>query len=90
MKCKYDWTLKSHCLETTYMAESHTADNLAEVLHSGLTGPLTKINGPVSPQTPGPTLWQLNWPWQNCFGHNLHFTVTNGVNSESTRTEFGF
>lgn len=24
--------------------------------------------------------------WLNCFGHNLHLAVTNGVNSEAART----
>ena len=31
-----DWVLQSHCLQTLFVPEDHTAENLAPVLHSTL------------------------------------------------------
>lgn len=86
-----DWSLKSKCLETSYTPESHTAEHLSECLQLGLhdwgldekkLSCITTDNGANIVAA----VRQLGWPWLNCFGHNLHLAVTNGVNSEAART----
>ncbi|KAL7841435.1 hypothetical protein SRHO_G00251260 [Serrasalmus rhombeus] len=67
------WELKSKCLETVFMSESHTGDNVAEAHRSSLQDwSLDKR--------------KLGWQRLSCFGHNLHLAVTNALKTEKHRT----
>lgn len=86
-----DWTLQSRCLETRYTPENHTADVLAESLQSALAdwelnekkiSCITTDNG----SNIKAAVSKVEWPWLNCFGHNLHLAVTNAIASEKEKT----
>lgn len=86
-----DWTLKSRCLETVFMPQNHTSDNIAEALRSAfdewsldekkLTC-ITTDNG----ANIAAAVRKLSWTWLNYFGHNLHLAVTNAMASVKDRT----
>ncbi|QQP39025.1 Zinc finger BED domaincontaining protein 1like, partial [Caligus rogercresseyi] len=85
------WELKSRCLETSFMPESHTGDNLAEALQTSLQewsldekklACVTTDNGANIVAA----VRKLRWGWLPCFGHNLHLAVTNGMKAEKDRT----
>lgn len=70
-----DWALKSRCLETVFMPQNHTFDE--KKLPCITTDNGANIVAAVN---------KLNWPWLNCFGHNLHLAVTNAMASTKDRT----
>lgn len=54
-----EWILKSRCLETVFMPENHTSDNIWMLSGTHLkSGPWMRISWPVSLQTTGPTSLQ--------------------------------
>ena len=86
-----DWTLKSRCLETVFMPQNHTSDNIAEALRSAFDewsldekklACITTDNG----ANIAAAVRKLSWTWLNCFGHNLHLAVTNAMASVTDRT----
>lgn len=86
-----NWELKSRCLETRFLPESHTSDNLAEALQSCLRewsldekklACVTTDNG----ANIAAAVRKLHWGWLPCFGHNLHLAVTNSMKAEKDRT----
>lgn len=86
-----DWTLKSRCLETVFMPQNHTSDNIAEALRSAFDewsldekklACITTDNG----ANIAAAVRKLSWTWLNCFGHNLHLAVTNAMASVKDRT----
>lgn len=85
-----DWTLSSKCLETSYVPENHTADNMGENLKSalvdwGLEGDklvcITTDNGPNIVAA----IRNLGWTWLD-IGHNLHLAVSPGLDGNKDRT----
>ncbi|KAL6481122.1 hypothetical protein MHYP_G00092020 [Metynnis hypsauchen] len=85
------WELKSKCLETVFMSESHTGDNLVEALRSSLQewslderklACITTDNGANIVAV----VRKLGWQRLSCFGHNLHLAVTNALKTEKDRT----
>jgi hypothetical protein len=85
-----DWSHMPHCLETTYMPENHTADNLSEALRSVLAEwalDEKKVSCSTTDNRANivAAVRQLGWPWLNCFGHKLHLAVTEGVAKHTTR-----
>ncbi|RXN10424.1 zinc finger BED domain-containing 1-like protein [Labeo rohita] len=86
-----EWTLKSRCLETVFMPENHTSDNISDALRHAFEewsldekklACITTDNGANIVAA----VKKLNWPWLNCFGHNLHLAVTNAMASVKDRT----
>ncbi len=86
-----EWTLKSRCLETVFMPENHTSDNISDALRHAFEewsldekklACITTDNGANIIAA----VKKLNWPWLNCFGHNLHLAVTNAMASVKDRT----
>ncbi len=86
-----NWELKSKCLETVFMPDSHTSDNLAEALRSSFQEwslnerklvRITTDNGANIVAA----VRKHCWKWLNCFGHNLHLAVTNAMKTEKDRT----
>ncbi|RXN13466.1 zinc finger BED domain-containing 1-like protein [Labeo rohita] len=86
-----EWTLKSHCLETVFMPENHTSDNISDALRHAFEEwsldekKLTCITTDNGANIVA-AVKKLNWPWLNCFGHNLHLAVTNAMASVKDRT----
>ncbi len=86
-----NWDLKSRCLQTAFTPESHTADNLAESLRSAFKEwGLNEKNLACITTDNGANIVaavrKLEWPWLNCFGHNLNLAVTNSMSAEKERT----
>nr|XP_055037872.1 E3 SUMO-protein ligase ZBED1-like [Misgurnus anguillicaudatus] len=86
-----NWELKSRCLETSFMPESHTSDNLSEALRSTLEEwslDETKLACVTSDNGANivAAVRKLGWGWLPCFGHNLHLAVTNSMKAEKERT----
>ncbi len=74
-----EWTLKTRCLETVFMPENHTSDNISDALRHAFEewsldekklACITTDNGANIVAA----VKKLNWPWLNCFGHNLAVT----------------
>ncbi|KAI2647756.1 E3 SUMO-protein ligase ZBED1 [Labeo rohita] len=70
---------------------SHTADNLAESLHGAVKEwGLNEKNVACITTDNGANIVaavrKLEWPWLNCFGHNLNLAVTNSMSAEKERT----
>ncbi|KAM4590974.1 E3 SUMO-protein ligase ZBED1-like [Odontesthes bonariensis] len=86
-----DWTLKTRCLETVFMPQNHTAENIAEALHSAFDAWSLDQNKLACITTDNganivAAVRKLQWTWLNCFGHNLHLAVTNAMASVKDRT----
>ena len=83
-----EWQLQSHCLQTVFVPEDHTAENLALVLQ----GVLESWGLPENRLTCATTnngsnivaaLRELIWSRLTCFGHNLHLAITNSMKNDS-------
>lgn len=79
-----DWVLQSNCLGTIYVPESHTADYLADsILECIKEWRINERNISCVTTDNGANIvaavWQLNWPWLNCFGHNLNVAINNSL-----------
>jgi len=86
-----EWVLKSRCLETVFMPENHTSDNISDALrHTFEEWSLDEKKLACITTDNGANIVaavkKLNWPWLNCFGHNLHLAVTNAMASVKDRT----
>lgn len=85
-----NWDLKGRCLQTVFTPESHTADNLAKSLCSAFKEwGLNEKNLACVTTDNGSNIVaavrKLEWPWLNCFGHNLNLAVTNSMSGEKER-----
>nr|XP_055030442.1 E3 SUMO-protein ligase ZBED1-like [Misgurnus anguillicaudatus] len=90
-----EWTLKSKCLQTSFMPESHTADNLEEALQESVhewkieekkISCITTDNG----ANVVAAIRQLKWPWLSCFGHNLNIAINNSLKKQQASTDRAF
>ena len=82
-----EWQLSSKCLQTTFLPQDHTGENLAEAFTETLTSwglhaenqvCLTSDSGSNIVRAAG----ILKWIRLACFGHNLHLAVTNSLNKD--------
>ena len=82
-----EWKLESRVLQTSYLPENHTAENLATALKDALEqwkldeGKLSAITTDNGANIAA-AIRDLGWPWINCFGHNLNIAVTNTVQEQ--------
>ena len=81
-----DWTFKSRCLETVFMPQNHTSNNIAEALCSvfdewSLDEKKMACITMDNRANIAAAVRKLSWTWLNCFGHNLHLAVTNAMAS---------
>ncbi|XP_067226603.1 E3 SUMO-protein ligase ZBED1-like [Chanodichthys erythropterus] len=90
-----NWTLQSKCLQTCFIPESHTADNLEEALREAINdwklqekqiACITTDNGANIVAA----IRQLKWPWLSCFGHNLNLAINNSLAQQSASTDRAF
>ncbi|KAI2662248.1 E3 SUMO-protein ligase ZBED1 [Labeo rohita] len=63
-----EWTLKSHALRHAFEEWSLDEKKLACITTDNGANIIAAVK-------------KLNWPWLNCFGHNLHLAVTNAMAS---------
>ncbi|KAI2662058.1 E3 SUMO-protein ligase ZBED1 [Labeo rohita] len=90
-----EWTLKSKCLQTSFMPESHTPDNLEEALQESIhewkieekkISCITTDNG----ANVIAAIRQLKLPWLSCFGHNLNIAINNSLKKQQASTDQAF
>ena len=77
-----EWQLSSKCLQTTFLPQDHTGENLAEAFTETLTSLGLHAENQVCLTTDsGSNIVRaagiLKWTRLACFGHNLHLDVTN-------------
>ena len=82
-----DWKLSSYCLETMFLPQDHTGENIAEVLESILESWNLKIDHKVCLTTDnGANVVSaasiLGLTRLSCFGHNLNLAVTNATKDD--------
>ena len=80
-----NWELKSHCLQTHYLAVVHTGANIAEAFEDTiqqwdleadkLVGVATDSGSNIKSACN-----QLGWDRLSCYGHNLNTAVRKGLN----------
>ena len=80
-----NWELKSYCLQTHYLPQDHTGENVAEVLEETLQQWALEVNKLVGITTDSGSNIKLacallNWTRLSCFGHNLNLAVEKGLN----------
>ena len=83
-----DWVLQSHCLQTLFIPEDHTAENLAPVLRNTLESWCLPENRLTCVTTNNCTnivaaMRILKWDRLSCFGHNLHLAITNSMKNDT-------
>ena len=83
-----EWVLQSHCLQTVFVPEDHTAENLAPVLQGVLESWGLPENRLACATTDNganivAAMRNLKWKRLSCFGHNLHLAITNSMKSDS-------
>ena len=83
-----DWCLKTRCLQTLYLPQDHTADNIAESMTETLDSWGLKTANQVCLTTDNgknivcATIRRLGWNHLSCFGHNLHLAVGNSIKDD--------
>ena len=80
----HSWELKSLCLQTHYIPEDHTAENISEVLAGTLQQWKLEDNRLVGITTDSGSNIKLacelvQWNRLSCFGHNLNLAVGKGL-----------
>lgn len=86
-----EWILQSHCLQTVFVPEDHTADNLVPVFQGVLESWGLPENRLACATTDNGTnivaaMKNLKWNRLSCFGHNLHLAITNSMKSDNRVT----
>ena len=79
-----NWEMKSRCLQTMFMPQDHTGENLADAMRSTLeTWGLEEEKQICLTTDSGSNMVnavsRLNWLRLSCFGHNLHLAITNSI-----------
>ena len=82
-----DWELRSRCLETLYLPQDHTGENITEALTHILESWSLDAKQQVCLTTDNGTnilaaTVELGWTRLSCFGHNLNLGVTNAIKDE--------
>lgn len=79
-----DWKLETHCLRTIYMPESHTGENISNMLRDILREYGLQVSSVVSFTTDSGSNMvkackELGVPRIPCFGHILHNAITSSL-----------
>ena len=87
-----DWMLKTRCLQTLYLPQEHTGENIVDAL----LGTLESWNLDPTKQTcittdNGSNMISavnnhLNWTNLSCFGHNLNLAIENSLKNDTRIT----
>ena len=76
----YQWKIKSRYLQTMFMPQDHTGENLSETMQSALEswgleeGKQVCLTLDSGANIVNAAL-RLNWLRLSCFGHNLHLAI---------------
>lgn len=90
-----EWRMQSKCLQTSFMPETHSADNLEDALRSTIMewniqekriACITTDNGANIVAA----IRQLKWQWLSCFGHNLNLAINNSLAQQKASTDRAF
>ena len=86
-----EWVLQSHCLQTIFIPQDHTAENLMPVLQGVLESWGLPENRLACATTDNGTnivaaMKDLQWNRLSCFGINLHLAITNSTKNDSRVT----
>ena len=86
-----EWVLQSHYLQTVFVPEDHTAENLVPVFQGVLESWGLPENRLACATTDNGTnivaaMRDLKWNRLLCFGHNLHLAITNSMKSDNRVT----
>ena len=86
-----EWILQSHCLQTVFVPEDHTAENLATALQEALESWALPENHLACVTTDNGSnivaaIRSLKWNRLSCFGHNLHLAITNSLRDDDRVT----
>ena len=78
------WKLKCRCLQTQFLPEDHTGENLAEALLSALDSWDLKADQQVTDNGSNivNAAERLGWTRLSCFGHNLHLAITKSLKDD--------
>jgi len=76
-----DWQLKSHCLETLYFPDDHTAEHITEMMENMLLDWKIKkesLSGITTDNASNMRKAFQSFPcvWFPCFGHNLNLAIS--------------
>ena len=79
-----DWQLQNRCLQTKFLPEDHTGDNIADAMEETLTMWDLKAESQVCITTDNGAnvinaAKKMEWERLSCFGHNLHLGVTKSL-----------
>ena len=79
-----DGKFRSRCLETKFLPQDHTRENIADSLDETLSAWELKANNQVGITTDSGAnvinaAKRLDWARLSCFGHNLHLGVTKAL-----------
>ena len=82
-----DWKLENRCLQTHFLPEDHTGENLAEAMEATLAAWDLRASRQVCLTTDNAAnlvnaAEQLQWCHLSCFGHNLHLAITKAIKSD--------
>ena len=88
------WSLKSYCLQTMYLPEDHTANNLAEGLQETLQTWSLDVTKQVCITTDSASnivraTKDLGWKQLSCFGHNLNLAVSKALQDQRCSSTIG-
>ena len=80
----HEWAIKSCCLQTVYLPEDHTANNLAESLEETLRSWSLDVTRQTCITTDSASnikraTEDLGWRHISCFGHNLNLAVSKAL-----------
>ena len=79
-----EWKPTNRCLQTQYVPDDHTGENLAEAMMLTLEAWELDVTKQVCLTTDNGSniknaTQRLGWPRISCFGHNLHLSITKAV-----------
>lgn len=82
-----DWKLENRCLQTHFLPENHTGENLAEAMESTLAAWELSASRQLCLTTDNAAniinaAERLQWAHLSCFGHNLHLAITKAIKSD--------
>ena len=82
-----EWKLQNRCLQTHFLPDDHTGENLLEAMEATLaTWELNGANQVCLTTDNGTNLIRvaelLGWTRLSCFGHNLHLAIPNALKDD--------
>jgi hypothetical protein len=85
------WNLRSRCLQTQFLPQDHTGENLADAFTSTLEAWTLDVAKQVCLTTDSASnminaAQRLNWIRLSCFGHNLHLAITKAIKDDTRCT----